>query len=99
MKEARYGGLTSMLVKKVMAELGIEQKTVDKIQSVVDNVDIREDGEQTIIEIKLNNIKILTYYHQNQYYMFVMLMKMTLLLEILLLNPYMKRLKMKIAKL
>mgnify|MGYP001186654178 FL=1 len=59
MKEARYGGLTSMLVKKVMAELGIEQKTVDKIQSVVDNVDIREDGNQTIIEIKLNNIKII----------------------------------------
>jgi isopentenyldiphosphate isomerase len=59
MEEDRYGGLTSMLVQKVMAELGIEQKTVDKIQSIVDNVDIREDGDQTIIEIKLNNIKII----------------------------------------
>ena len=59
MEEDRYGGLTSMLVQKVMAELGIEQKTVDKIQSIVDNVDIREDGNQTIIEIKLNNIKII----------------------------------------
>lgn len=59
MEEDRYGGLTSMLVQKVMAELGIQQKTVDKIQSIVDNVDIREDSNQTVIEVKLNNIKII----------------------------------------
>lgn len=58
MKEKRYGGLTSILIKKVMDELGIEQKTVDKIQSIVDNVDITKDGDQTVIEIKLNNIRI-----------------------------------------
>jgi len=33
--------------------------TKNIIQSIVDNVDIREDGDQTIIEIKLNNIKII----------------------------------------
>lgn len=59
MEEDRYGGLTSMLVQKVMAELGIQQKTVDKIQSIVDNVDIREDSNQTVIEVKLNNVKII----------------------------------------
>jgi len=58
MKEKRYGGLTSILIKKVMDELGIEQKTVDKIQSIVDNVDITKDGDQTVIEIKLSNIRI-----------------------------------------
>ena len=59
MEKDTYGGLTSIIVKQVMEELGIKQETVDKIQSVVDNVDIREDGDQTIIEIKLNNIKII----------------------------------------
>ena len=58
MEENRYGGLTSMIIKQVMAELGIKQETVDKIQSIVDNVDITKDGDQTVIEIKLSNIRI-----------------------------------------
>jgi len=52
-------GITSIILDSVMEELGITQEMVDKIKSVIDNVDIRKDGDQTIVEIKLNNIKII----------------------------------------
>jgi len=50
--------LTSIVLKQVMEELGITKEMVDKIKSVIDNVDIQEYGEKTIIEIKMKNISI-----------------------------------------
>ena len=45
----RYGGLTSVVLKKVMEELGITQKMVDKVKAVIDNVDIlRYDNKPDI---------------------------------------------------
>ena len=58
MEENRYGGLTSMIIKQVMAELGIKQETVDKIQSIVDNIDIQHYDQKTLIQIKLKDITI-----------------------------------------
>ena len=58
MEENRYGGLTSMIIKQVMAELGIKQETVDKIQSIVDNIDIQHYDQKTVIQLKLKDITI-----------------------------------------
>jgi|TARA_R100001163_G_C5010446_1_gene156548 isopentenyldiphosphate isomerase len=58
MEENRYGGLTSMIIKQVMAELGIKQETVDKIQSIVDNIDIQQYDQKTVIQLKLKDITI-----------------------------------------
>ena len=58
MEENRYGGLTSMIIKQVMAELGIKQETVDKIQSLVDNIDIQQYDQKTVIQLKLKDITI-----------------------------------------
>jgi len=52
-------GITSIILDAVMEELGITKEMVDKIKSMIDNVDIRKDGDQTVIEIKLNNIKVI----------------------------------------
>ena len=58
MEENRYGGLTSMIIKQVMAELGIKQETVDKIQSIVDNIDIQQYDQKTVIQLNLKDITI-----------------------------------------
>ena len=58
MEENRYGGLTSMIIKQVMAELGIKHETVDKIQSIVDNIDIQQYDQKTVIQLKLKDITI-----------------------------------------
>ena len=54
----RYGGLTSVVLKKVMDELGITQKMVDKVKAVIDNVDIQRYDNKTVIELKLKNITV-----------------------------------------
>ena len=56
--EDRYGGLTSVVLKKVMDELGITQKMVDKVKAVIDNVDIQRYDNKTVIELKLKNITV-----------------------------------------
>ena len=54
----RYVGLTSVVLKKVMDELGITQKMVDKVKAVIDNVDIQRYDNKTVIELKLKNITV-----------------------------------------
>ena len=51
-------GLTSIVLRQVMEELGITEEMVDKIKSVIDNVDIHKYDDQTIIEIKMKKISI-----------------------------------------
>ena len=51
-------GLTDILIDKVMDQLGITKDTVDKIQMIADNIDTRQEGDSTIIEIKLSKITI-----------------------------------------
>ena len=41
-----------------MKELGINQEMVDKFRSIIDNIDIRNEDEKTVIEIKMKNITI-----------------------------------------
>tara|TARA_Y100001951_G_C11288515_1_gene270458 strand:- start:921 stop:1073 length:153 start_codon:yes stop_codon:yes gene_type:complete len=46
------------MLRKVMEELGITQEMVDKIKSVIDNVDIQKYDNKTVIEFKLKNITV-----------------------------------------
>jgi len=57
-EDKRYGGLTSVVLKQIMGELGITQEMVDKIKSMIDNVDIQKYGSKTVIELKLKNITV-----------------------------------------
>ena len=51
-------GLTSIVLKQVMEELGITEEMVDKIKSVIDNVDVQQYNGKTVIQIKTKNIPI-----------------------------------------
>jgi len=51
-------GITSVIIDAVMEELGITEEMVDKIKSVIDNIDVQKYGDKTIIEIKTKNISI-----------------------------------------
>lgn len=54
----RYGGLTSVVLKQIMKELGITQEMVDKIKVIMDNVDVQQYEEKTVIQIKAKNITV-----------------------------------------
>ena len=58
-EDKRYEGLTSIIIKKVMDDLGITQEMVDKIKTIIDNVDVQQDEETTTIRVKTKDITII----------------------------------------
>ena len=48
-----------MIIREVMEELGITQEMVDKVKSVIDQVDIQKFEDRTIISVKTKNISII----------------------------------------
>tara|TARA_Y100000361_G_scaffold152616_1_gene172480 strand:- start:872 stop:1060 length:189 start_codon:yes stop_codon:yes gene_type:complete len=58
MQEDRYGGLTSVIIEKVMSEFGITQEMVDKVKTIIDHVDIQNFEDRTIVSIKTKDISI-----------------------------------------
>jgi len=46
------------IVTKVLEVYGIDQKMVDKIKSVVDNIEVNESEEDIEINISLKNIRV-----------------------------------------
>lgn len=56
MQENNYGGFISDAVtQKILNSLGITQDQVDKVKTIIDNIDIKTENGVTIIQIKLLN--------------------------------------------
>jgi hypothetical protein len=51
--------LKSMIIREVMEELGITQEMVDKVKSIIEQVDIQKFEDRTIISVKTKNISII----------------------------------------
>ena len=51
-------GILDMFLDKVLKELGINQETVDKLNAIVDNVDVRKEGDKTYIEVSMKKITV-----------------------------------------
>ena len=58
-EDQRYGGLASTIIQKIMGDFGITQEMVDKIKTIIDNVDVQQDEDQTIIRIKTKEITVI----------------------------------------
>ena len=58
-EDQRYGGLASTIISKIMGDFGITQEMVDKIKTMIDNVDVQEDENQTTIRIKTKEITVI----------------------------------------
>lgn len=58
-EDRRYGGLASTIVTKIMGDFGITQVMVDKIKTVIDNVDVEQDEDQTTIRLKTKDITVI----------------------------------------
>lgn len=50
--------ITDMIAKKIIEQLGLSKETVDKIQQLVDNVNVQTIDEKTFIEIHLKKITL-----------------------------------------
>ena len=51
--------LKSMIIREVMEELGITQEMVDKVKSIIEQVDIQKFEDRTIISVKTKNISVI----------------------------------------
>lgn len=50
--------LKGKVVEILLNELGISQKDVDKVKTILDNINVKTVNDTTIIEIRLNKISI-----------------------------------------
>tara|TARA_B100001113_G_C21107810_1_gene621743 strand:+ start:408 stop:584 length:177 start_codon:yes stop_codon:yes gene_type:complete len=51
-------GILDVFLNKIFDELGIDGETVDKLKAIVDNVDVRKEGDKTYIEISMKKITV-----------------------------------------
>ena len=58
-EDQHYGGLTSVLLTKIMGDLGITQEMIDKVKTIIDNVDIQQDEDKTTIQVKTKKMTII----------------------------------------
>lgn len=47
------------LIKKIMDDYGITKEHIDKVKSIIDQVDIKEEQDKTIVTINTKNITII----------------------------------------
>ena len=52
------GPMISRIIKAILDEYGIDQKMIDKVKSIVDNIDIVESNEEIRISINLKNVNV-----------------------------------------
>jgi hypothetical protein len=50
--------MISRIIKAILDEYGIDQKMIDKVKSIVDNIDIVESNEEIRISINLKNVNV-----------------------------------------
>jgi len=51
-------GLTDILINNIIENLGIKKENIDKLQTIIDNIEVKSEDGQTTIEINLKKIKI-----------------------------------------
>lgn len=54
-----YGmGILDSVVDKILKEYGITDEHINKVKQVLDFIDVKQDGDKTIVEITLKKISI-----------------------------------------
>lgn len=43
----------------LLNELGFSQKDLDKVKSILDNINVKTVGDTTIVEIRLNKVSVI----------------------------------------
>ena len=51
--------MISRIIKGILDSYGVDQKMVDKVKAVVDNIDVSETDDQICINISLKTVKII----------------------------------------
>lgn len=56
--EDEQSGIVSTIIDKILDRLGISEEMVEKVKTVVDNVDVQKYGDKTVISIDMKTITI-----------------------------------------
>jgi hypothetical protein len=51
--------MLTKIIKSILEGYGIDQKMVDKVKSVVDNINVEEVGDQVWIDLNLKKVRII----------------------------------------
>lgn len=58
-EENEYGSIVEGVAKQLLSFLGISEEQVDKVKTIIDNIDIKQENGTTIIEVKTKSVKII----------------------------------------
>lgn len=58
-EENQYGSIVESMAKQLLSFLGISEEQVDKVKTIIDNIDIKQENGTTIIEVKTKSVKII----------------------------------------
>ena len=50
--------IKSVIIREIMEEFGVTEEMVDKVKSIIDNIDVQKFDDRTIISIKTKNIYV-----------------------------------------
>lgn len=51
--------MISRIVREVLEGYGVDQKMVDKVKSVIDNIDVKEVDDQVWVDLNLKKVRII----------------------------------------
>lgn len=58
-EENEYGSIVEGVAKQLLSFFGISEEQVDKVKTIIDNIDIKQENGTTIIEVKTKSVKII----------------------------------------
>lgn len=59
--------LKGKIVEILLSELGFSQSDLDKVKSVLDNINVRKVDDKIFIDIRLNKITVVLESDKNEY--------------------------------
>lgn len=51
--------MISRIVREVLEGYGVDQKMVDKVKKIVDNIDVKEVDDQVWVDLNLKKVRII----------------------------------------
>ena len=60
--------LKDKTVEFLLNQLGFSQKDLDKVKTILDNINVKNVGDSTVIEVRLNKISVIVENNKDVYW-------------------------------
>lgn len=56
--DERYGGIVDNFIDKILKQYGITEEHINKVKNLLDNIDVFDYDDKTVIRLSLKDIRI-----------------------------------------